>query len=113
MLSIIFFALLVVFFITQLQEKNKRFLLNTAFELMMKITTFIIKFTPYGVFGIVAVTVADQTGDSVALIQVSKRLRSNMVTFLTTLCIHSVIILPLILKYLGKIKPIVHFSSMS
>ena len=116
MLSIIFFALLIGFFITDLKEKNKTFLLNTVnsgFELMMKITTFIIKFTPYGVFGIVAVTVANQAEDSTALIEVSKRLGLYMITVLSALIIHSMIILPLILRYVGKIKPLSHLRSMS
>ena len=106
MLSIIFFALLLGFFIGKLGEKNKIFLLNTVnsgFELMMKITTFIIKFTPYGVFGIVASTVADQAGDSEALIEISKRLGLYMLTVIFALTIHSMIILPLLLKYFGKI----------
>lgn len=64
---------------------------------MMKITTLIIKFTPFGVLGIVTVTVADQSGDSEALIGISKRLGVYMITVLLAL-----IILPLILKFFGK-----------
>lgn len=116
MLSIIFFALLVGFFITQLNEKNKSFLLtfvNAGFELMMKITNLIIRFTPFGVFGIVAVTVAEQSGDSEALIGISKRLGLYMITVLSALIIHSSIILPLILKLFGKVNPLLHLKSMS
>jgi len=116
MLSIIFFALLIGFFIPQLNEKNKIFLLtgvNAGFELMMKITTLIIKFTPFGVFGIVAVTVAEQSGDSAALIGISKRLGLYMVTVLSALIIHSTIILPFILKLFGKVNPLLHLKSMS
>lgn len=116
MLSIIFFALLVGFFITRLNENNKTFLLtgvNAGFELMMKITTLIIKFTPYGVFGIVAVTVADQAGDSAALIGISKRLGLYMITVLAALIIHSTFVLPLILKFFGKINPLLHLKAMS
>ena len=115
-LSIIFFALLMGFFISKLGEKNKVFLLNTVnsgFELMMKITTFIIKFTPYGVFGIVAVTVADQAGDSAALVEISKRLGLYMLTVIFALSIHSMLILPLLLKYFGKINPLAHLKAMS
>ena len=116
MLSIIFFALLVGFFITSLKEKNKTFLLNTVnsgFELMMKITTFIIMFTPYGVFGIIAVTVAEQSEDTAALIGISKRLGLYMITVLLALIIHALIVLPLILKFLAKVKPQLHLKSMS
>ncbi|NQY29566.1 MAG: dicarboxylate/amino acid:cation symporter [Flavobacteriaceae bacterium] len=116
MLSIIFFALLVGFFTSKLNEKNKIFLLtgvNAGFELMMKITNLIIKFTPFGVLGIVAVTVADQAGDSEALIGISKRLGLYMITVLAALIIHSTIVLPLILKFYGKINPLLHLKSMS
>jgi len=116
MLSIIFFALLIGFFISKLGERNKIFLLNTVnsgFELMMKITTFIIKFTPYGVFGIVASTVADQTGDLAVLVEISKRLGLYMLTVIFALIIHSMIILPLLLKYFGKINPLTHVKAMS
>ena len=116
MLSIIFFALLIGFFISKLGERNKIFLLNTVnsgFELMMKITTFIIKFTPYGVFGIVASTVADQAGDSAVLVEISKRLGLYMLTVIFALIIHSMIILPLLLKYFGKINPLTHAKAMS
>jgi len=116
MLSIIFFALLIGFFITKLSEQNKTFLLtgvNAGFELMMKITSLIIKFTPFGVLGIVAVTVADQSGDSAALIGISKRLGLYMITVLAALIVHSMIVLPLILNFFAKIKPLLHLKSMS
>jgi len=116
MLSIIFFALLIGFFITKLSEQNETFLLtgvNAGFELMMKITSLIIKFTPFGVLGIVAVTVADQSGDSAALIGISKRLGLYMITVLAALIVHSMIVLPLILNFFAKIKPLLHLKSMS
>jgi len=116
MLSIIFFALLIGFFTSKLNEQNKTFLLtgvNAGFELMMKITNLIIKFTPLGVLGIVAVTVAEQSGDSVALIGISKRLGLYMITVLLALIIHSTIVLPLILKFFAKVNPLLHLKSMS
>jgi len=116
MLSIIFFALLMGFFITRLNNQHKKFLLtgvNSGFELMMKITALIIKFTPFGVFGIVAVTAAEQSGDSAALIGISKRLALYMITVLSALIIHASLVLPLILKFFGKINPSRHLKSMS
>lgn len=116
MLSIIFFALLMGFFITRLNSQHKSFLLtgvNAGFELMMKITTLIIKFTPFGVLGIVAVTVAEQSGDAEALIGISKRLGLYMITVISALTIHSALTLPLILKFLAKVAPHQHLKSMS
>jgi len=62
-LSIIFFSLLFGFFITKTEVKYKSILsefFNAIFEVMMKLTMFIIKFTPLGIFGIIAKLVAEQ-----------------------------------------------------
>ncbi len=53
MLSVIFWAILVGLFITNISKKHKKLyikIFNGGFELMMKITEFVIKFTPFGVF---------------------------------------------------------------
>ncbi|MGM0650060.1 MAG: dicarboxylate/amino acid:cation symporter, partial [Bacteroidota bacterium] len=63
MLSVIFFSILFGFFITRTPEKYQTLLkdlFNAVFEVMMKITMFIIKFTPFGIFGLVASKIAAQ-----------------------------------------------------
>lgn len=80
---------------------------------MMNVTHFIIKFTPYGVFGIVAVVVARQAGDTTALLKTANRLGVYMVAVLAGLCIHAIIVLPLILKLVGKINPFTHFQALT
>ena len=115
MLSVIFFALLLGFFTTKLPANHKKYLtdgINAGFELMMKITNFIIKFTPYGVFGIVAVIVAEQAESPEKLIAISQRLGLYMFAVLAALFIHAFITLPLILKFVAKVKPSLHFKSM-
>ena len=57
--------------------------------------------------------VADQAGDSEALVEISKRLGLYMLTVIFALVIHSMIILPLLLKYFGKINPLSHVKAMS
>ena len=55
MLSIIFFAVLTGIYITKLKDNHRNILtgfFNAFFELMMKITMFIIKLAPIGIFGI-------------------------------------------------------------
>ncbi len=77
MLAIIFFAILVGFFLTKISDEYKNPLVNLfngGFELMMKITSFVIKFTPLGIFGIVAGVVAEQASDSAALFDMMQRL---------------------------------------
>jgi Na+/H+-dicarboxylate symporter len=111
MLSVIFFAILVGLFITSISKKHKKLyikLFNGGFELMMKITEFVIKFTPFGVFGIVAFQVAQQKD----LTEVAGRLGLYMVAVILALIVHSCITLPLILKIVGKINPFLHIRAM-
>ncbi|MCB0731207.1 MAG: dicarboxylate/amino acid:cation symporter [Ignavibacteriae bacterium] len=115
MLSIIFFALLFGFFITKVDDNYSKTLtdfFNAAFEVMMKLTMFVIKFTPLGILGIVAGIVAEQAGDSNALISIVGRLGIYMITVLLGLFIHATISLPLILKFVGRANPFNHFKAV-
>ena len=63
MLSIIFFSILFGFFMTKIGEKPRDKLsdiFNAALDVIMKITLFIIKFTPLGIFSITAKVIAQQ-----------------------------------------------------
>ena len=116
MLAIIFFAILVGFFITKVSDEYKNPLVNLfngGFEVMMKITSFIIKFTPLGIFGIVAGVVAEQASDSAALFDMVQRLGIYMLAVLLGLAIHATITLPLILRIFGKANPWAHFKAMT
>ena len=111
MLSVIFFAILVGLFITKISKKHKKLyikIFNGGFDLMMKITEFVIKFTPFGVFGIVAFQVAQQKD----LTEVAGRLGLYMVAVILALIVHSCITLPIILKIVGKINPFLHIRAM-
>lgn len=115
MLPIIFFSILSGIFITKISDKHKDFFVtatNAGFELMMKITHLIIKFTPYGVFGIVALTVSRQASDTAALLNIANRLGLYMIAVMSGLLIHAIIILPLILRLVGKINPYTHFKAL-
>jgi Na+/H+-dicarboxylate symporter len=112
MLSIIFFAILFGFFITKVNEPARRMLSNafsSIFDVMMKITMFIIKFTPVGIFGIVAKVVADQDD----LTSLMTRMGLYMGTVVLALLIHFFVILPLIVKFIGKSNPFMHMKNMS
>ena len=116
MLSIIFFAILFGFFIIQVEDKYKTFLtdfFNSTFEVMMKVTLFVIKFAPLGILGIVAKVVADQAGDPAMLFDIVKRLGMFMVAVLAGLGFHAMVTLPLIVKFIGRSNPIKHFRAMT
>lgn len=116
MLAIIFFAILIGFFIPRVQSEYSDFMIkffNAIFEVMMKLTSFIIKFAPLGILGIVTGVIADQAADKTKLISMIQHLGIYMVTVLAGLSIHFFITLPLILKFVGKVNPFLHFKAMS
>jgi proton glutamate symport protein len=111
MLSIIFFAILMGFFITKTKEKSQKILLgffDSLFELIMKITLFVIRFTPYGIFGIVAKQIAENND----LGELFSRLGLFMLVVILALFIHAFIVLPVVLKTVGRVSPIKHFNAM-
>ena len=112
MLAIIFFAVLFGFFVTRAGQENREVLkkaFNAIFEVMMKITMFVIRFTPLGIFGIVAKVVAEQDD----LLGLVSRMGLYMGTVIMALSIHFFITLPLILKFIGKSRPFRHMKNMS
>jgi proton glutamate symport protein len=112
MLSIIFFAILFGFFITKAPPKPRKVLsefFSATFEVMMKITMFVVKFTPFGVFGIVAFQVS-QSSD---LLGLGQRMGVYMLTVIIALAIHATITLPLLLRFIGGINPSKQFRAVS
>ena len=112
MLSIIFFAILFGFFIMKVEPKYTKLLnnaFNAIFEVMMKITMFVIKFTPLGIFGIVAKTVADQDD----LLGLLSSMGQYMGVVIAALGIHFFVTLPLLARFVGKVKPFQHMKNMA
>ncbi len=110
MLPTIFFSLLFGFFITQAPSPYKQHLTDLfqgIFEVMMKLTNFIIRFTPIGVFALMARTIT-QTGFDVIL-----PLGAYMVTVMSGLLFHAVITLPALLFFVARVNPLAHAKAMS
>lgn len=110
-LAIIFFAIIAGIFISKIDKKSNIILadfFNAFFELFMKITMFIIKLAPYGIFGLIVKVVAEQKdfGNMVA------SLGTFMVTVIGGILIHSLITLPLLTRFIGKAKPFKHLSNV-
>lgn len=108
-LPVIFFCILFGYFITRLQEKQKKQLgdfFQAAFETMLKMTTFIVWSAPLGVFGIIARIVATSGFGAF------KSLGYYFVIVLMGLMIHAFITLPLLLRFVGKMSPRVHYKGM-
>ncbi len=113
MLAIIFFSILIGYFITRVDEKYKVIfidLFNGGFEIMMKLTHFVILFTPLGILGIVAGIVAEQADN---LVSIMGSLGLYMAAVLAGLFIHGFVTLPLILKLVARVKPSLHARAVS
>lgn len=112
MLSIIFFSMLFGFFITRIESEKRDLLINffaAGFEVMMKITLFIIKFTPIGVFALAASLMASQDNP----LGTFQSLGLYMVTVIAALAFHGIVILPLILRFIAKVNPVNHFKALT
>ena len=115
MLAIIFFAILFGFFITRIDEKPQALitdLINAILAVIMKLTLFVIKFTPIGIFSITAKVIAQQVHAGNDISEVISRLGIYFLTVLTGLLIHGFITLPLTVKLLGKANPVKHMRNM-
>ncbi|MCX6252874.1 MAG: dicarboxylate/amino acid:cation symporter [Bacteroidia bacterium] len=116
MLSIIFFAILFGFFITKVNEKPRIMItdvLNAALDVIMKITLFIIRFTPLGIFSITAMVIARQIQMGNEISEVISRLGLYFITVLLGLIIHGLVTLPLSVKLLGRANPVKHMKNMA
>lgn len=115
MLAIIFFAVLFGFFITRVSEKPRLLIMdmfNAVLDVIMKITLFIIKFTPLGVFSITAKVIAQQVQMGNEISEVISRLGLYFITVVAGLFFHGLITLPLSVKILGRANPVKHFKNM-
>ena len=109
MLQIIFFAILFGVFITRVDQrfgKPVQDLMAGLFEVMMKMTRFIIQLIPIGAFGLVGSIVA-RTGFA-AFIPLGK----YAFCVVLGLVIHACISLPLITRLVGGINPLKHVRAM-
>jgi proton glutamate symport protein len=110
MLGLIFFALLFGFFMTRIDKEKSQLMQNFwqgVFDTMMFITMWVMKFAPIGVFGLVAKTVA-ATGFAAF-----SPLLVFFVTVLAALAIHTFVTLPLLLRFVGGVKPGKFIRAMS
>ena len=110
MLGLIFFSLLFGYFMTRVAGPPGQVLKDFwqgVFEVMMKITDWVMKFAPIGVFALVAKVVAS-TGFSAF-----EPLMAFFFTVLGALAIHLLLILPLLLRFVGGVSPLLHFKAMS
>ncbi len=110
MLGLIFFSLLFGFFMTRIEEpyaESQYKLWNGLFQVIMKITDWVMKFAPIGVFGLVAKVVA---GTGFAAIV---PLAWFFFSVLAGLAAHFLLVLPALLYFVGRVNPMRHYRAMA
>jgi len=110
MLGIIFFAILFGYFMTKLSHDYADPLFkfwDGMFHVMMKMTEWIMKFAPIGVFGLIAGVIAE-SGFSAA-----GPLVIFALTVIAALVVHSLVTLPLLLRFIGGVSPYKMFPIMA
>ncbi len=116
MLPIIFFAILFGYFATKVSQNASLTMTNfftSAFEVFMKMTLFIVKFTPLGVFAIVSNIVAAQNGDHERLISIISSLGVYTAVVWVGCIIHSGAVLPALVYGFTRLNPYKHMKQMS
>ena len=109
MLALIFFSIVFGAAITTMPaEPQKRLtdLFDALFEAMMRLTSGIIKLLPIGVFALIARMVGTTGFESF------RPLALYALTIGSGLTIHLFVTLPLLLIFLGRISPKIHFANM-
>ncbi len=110
MLPLIFFCLLYGIALTVLPEKHRQAQLpfwSTLFQAMMRITGWVIRVAPVGIFGLMARIVADSGFAAFA------PLAKYGLTVLIALVLHATITLPLLIKLIGRLPPHKHVRVMA
>lgn len=109
MLGIITFSLLFAYFMVRIPQQYGSVMTNfwqAMMLIMLEITELVMKFAPIGVFALVAKVVASTGFDAVL------PLASFAGTVLLALLFHSVVTLPLLLIFIGRVNPLRQFQAM-
>ncbi len=110
MLGLIFFSLLFGFFITRLSAAKAEVMQNFwqgVLDVMMHMTNWVMKFAPIGVFALVAKVVA-ASGVGVFI-----PLAVFFFTVIAALAVHFIFTMSLILRFVAKVNPLLHYKAMS
>lgn len=110
MLGIICFAVLFGYFMTRIGHESAEPLFrfwDGVFNVMMRMTGFIMLFAPIGVFGLVAATIANAGFDAV------KPLTVFALCVVAALSLHAFVFLPLLLRLLGRVRPFALLKAVS
>ncbi|MGJ8677812.1 MAG: dicarboxylate/amino acid:cation symporter [Akkermansiaceae bacterium] len=109
LLGVIFFSILFAIAMTQLPNTSMLPLcgnIQAINDVMIKVTQWIMVFAPIGVFGLMIPTVF-KSGPEIFV-----SLGKYFFTVLLALAVHLLVMMPLFLRYVGKVNPWAHFRAM-
>ena len=109
MLGVIVFSILFAVALTRIsgdEMQTMRYFFKSANDAMIILTGWIMALAPIGVYALI-LPVIYETG-----LSLFASLGKYFMTVLAALMIHLFLVLPLILKYVGKINPLQHFKNM-
>ena len=109
MLALIFVSLLTAFALIFMSEAGRNSVLpffQGINELSLLVTRWIMLFAPFAVFAMVGKSVAEVG------LEIFQLLGKYFLTVLLALSVHLLITLPLILKFIGRVSPFMHFKAM-
>lgn len=110
MLGLIMFSLLFGFFLSKIEKEPASVLLNFwkgVFQVMMKITEFVMKLLPIGVFALVAKVIASTGIESITSVGYF------FVIVLFGLALYMFVALGFLLRFVAGVSPIRHLKAMS
>ncbi len=116
LLPIIFFAFIFGYFLTKIKNNNQLIIQNfleSFLEVIMKITLFVIKLAPIGVFSITSTEIARQAllGNNVN--DLMQRLGWYVLIVIAGILFHGLITLSLLLKFVARVNPLKHLKNMA
>ncbi|MCF0178277.1 MAG: dicarboxylate/amino acid:cation symporter [Bacteroidales bacterium] len=116
LLPVIFFAIIFGYFITKIDQKGQttlKDLFQSVYDVVMKITFFIIHLAPFGVFSIVATVVGKQAEDAQALLGIAQSLGVFLLVIWSGMLLMGGAVLPFLVRVLARVSPWRHISKMS
>ena len=110
-IPVIFLALVIGFFVPRISAKGRQTMgdfLEAGYELTMKVTGWILRFAPLGIFAVVAVQFA-KVGDAWGLL---KGMLLYVITVAAGLAVQTFVTLPLLLRFVAQVRPGQHLRNM-
>ena len=110
MLGLIFFSIVFGYYSTQLKDEYGSVMVKFwvgVYEVMLKITDFVLMFAPIGVLGLVG-SVVMSVG-----IDVFEYVLKFFFVVILALAIHMFVVMPLILRFVGRVRPMRQFKAMA